>query len=241
MEPERLGHGEALVVACLLQHGHGVVEVARAIRSGGHRGVGPQQVEVGPDRHARRQPGVAELDGDAGRLGQQLLGGGDLAARDQRRRRASAASSIRSGASRGSRAFARPSSDAAAASVVALESGDTRAGEMLGGPSGQPVDAGAALSGLAPGAHGLVEVVAGVEIDVSVTLDRAPGEPLVELGAPPFGQAAVRDVADQAVPERPAGAAGIVGLAGTDELAPDEGQQRRSEDLPPRAPRPPPS
>ena len=123
---------------------------------------------------------------------------------------------------------------------MALVRGDTRAAEMHGGPSGQPVDAGAVLSGLAPGEHGSVEVVTGAEIDVSVTLDRAPGEPLVELGAPLFGQAAVRDVPDQAVPERPAGAAGVVGLAGTDELAPDEGQQGRRGICSPRAPRRPP-
>ena len=100
---------------------------------------------------------------------------------------------------------------------------------------------GAVLAGLAPCAHGLVEVVAGGEIDVAATLDRAPGEPLVQLGPPPLGQAAVRDVPDQAVAERPAGAAGIVGLARPDELAADERQQGRRRDPPRRAPRPPPS
>ena len=102
----------------------------------------------------------------------------------------------------------------------------TRAAEMLCGLGSQPVDTCTAFPGLASCLQGLVEVVAGDEIDILTTLERAPGQPLVQLGPPPLREAAVRDVPNQAVPKRPAGAAGVVCLAGTDELAPDESQQR---------------
>ena len=52
-----------------------------------------------------------------------------------------------------------------------------------------------------------------------------------------FGMLAVGDVADEGVPERPASGAEIAGLAGTDELSPDERHQRRGRVARPRAPR----
>ena len=223
LETQGLGHREGLVVLRFQEHGHRVVDIGED-PLGRHGGLGPEELELCRDRHPRFQATVAERLGEREPLGQQLLRGGEFALGDQRhgeRRQqleplGHVAWEERVGPAQQRRGRGH---------VVSLEGGAPGAGEVAGGSFSKLVDADPALSRLSPGMNGLVEVVARRQVDVAATLDRTTGEPLVELGASPLGQASIRDVTDQAVPERPPLTCGIVGLAGPDELTPDEGQQ----------------
>ena len=214
----------------LREHGHRRIQLGEDLlrRPRGRR---PQQRQVRADGHRGRKTLVAELGGDGGRVGKEVAGGGDLAAGDQRGGQLRHERDPLRRLARQQRV--RPAEQRrGGGELVAPVCGDAGTRQVRRCLCSQVVEGRAAFSGVAPRAHGLVEMVPDGDVGVAVMLDRAPREPLVQVGARALREGAVRDVADQAVPERPARAGRVVGFARPDELAPDEREQARRRVLP---------
>ena len=85
VEPDELGHRHGAVVAGLLEHGHGLVDVAEhPLR--GQCVVAPHEREHRREPRTRQEPRVAELGRDGLRLGEHLARSRVLAAPGQRLR-----------------------------------------------------------------------------------------------------------------------------------------------------------
>ncbi len=220
MEPRELGHRESLVVACAFEDGKRVVDVAEHLL-GRLRGLVPQQSKRAREPRASREAGVVEFRRECVRLGEEGTRGIALTGPDEGL--AEPRQELRAFRCVARQKLARaPEQRGGRHPVVPVGCREAGAPQVLPRSRRELVDCGPVLARLAPHAQRLVQVGPRGRVTVGTAAGRALGQALVQLGAPSLGNARVRDVANEAVPEGPAFPSRVARLTWADELPPDE-------------------